>query len=229
VVSLPLTGQLPEKTRFRADGRTLLRAEPRKRGGRAAGAEAAEAIAAAGAVLVSDYGRGITADEFVRAALSRQAQRIPLVWDPHPKGAGPVPHTRLATPNYAEALAAVGQPAGPGRHLLQSAAAAAGQLSRSWEANAVGSRSVSTGLFWSRVVPARWSCRPNGWQSATPAGRATARLCRGGRTLPRRPHLRGGDRRDGGRIVLSRGGRSQALLVARQSRRGDPAAAGRRR
>jgi rfaE bifunctional protein nucleotidyltransferase chain/domain/rfaE bifunctional protein kinase chain/domain len=137
VVSLPLTGQLPEKTRFRADGRTLLRAD---RGGGAAGpagAEAAEAIAAGGAVLVSDYGRGVTADEFVRAALSRQAQRIPLVWDPHPKGADPVPHIRLATPNYAEALAAADQPAGPGRHLLQSAAAAAGQLSRSWEANAV--------------------------------------------------------------------------------------------
>lgn len=137
VVILPLTGQLPEKIRFRADGRTLLRAD---RGGGtagAAGAKAAEAIAAAGAVLVSDYGRGITADEFVRAALSRQAQRIPLVWDPHPKGAGPVPHTRLATPNYAEALAAAGQPAAPGRHLLQSAAAAAAQLSRSWEVSAV--------------------------------------------------------------------------------------------
>jgi rfaE bifunctional protein nucleotidyltransferase chain/domain/rfaE bifunctional protein kinase chain/domain len=137
VVSLPLTGQLPEKTRFRADGRTLLRTDRGAGTAGPAGAEAAEAIAAAGAILVSDYGRGITADEFVRAALSRQAQRIPLVWDPHPRGAGPVPHTRLATPNYAEALAAAGQPAVPGRQLLQSAAAAAGQLSRSWEANAV--------------------------------------------------------------------------------------------
>ena len=61
VVSIPLTGQLAEKTRFRAGGRTLLRAD--RGGGSAgpAGAEAAEALAAAGAVLVSDYGRGVTA------------------------------------------------------------------------------------------------------------------------------------------------------------------------
>jgi rfaE bifunctional protein nucleotidyltransferase chain/domain/rfaE bifunctional protein kinase chain/domain len=137
VVGLPLSGSLPEKTRFRADGRTLLRAD---RGGGAAGAagpEADEAITAAGAVLVSDYGRGVSADESIRTALSRQAQRIPLVWDPHPRGTSPVPHVRLATPNYAEAVAAAGRPVHLGNQLLQSAAAAAGQLSRSWEANAV--------------------------------------------------------------------------------------------
>ena len=137
VIGLPLTGPLAEKTRFRADGRTLLRTD--RAGGSAgpAGAEAADAITAAGAVLISDYGRGVTADERIRAALSRQAQRIPLVWDPHPRGASPVPHIRLATPNYAEALAAAGQPAASGQHLLRSAAAAAWQLSRSWQANAV--------------------------------------------------------------------------------------------
>jgi D-beta-D-heptose 7-phosphate kinase/D-beta-D-heptose 1-phosphate adenosyltransferase len=137
VIGLPLTGPLTEKTRFRAGGRTLLRAD--RAGGSAgpAGAEAAEAIAAAGAVLISDYGRGVTADEGIRAALGRQAKRIPLVWDPHPRGTRPVPHTRLATPNYAEAVAAAGEPAAAGQRLLRSAAAAAGQLSRSWEANAV--------------------------------------------------------------------------------------------
>jgi rfaE bifunctional protein nucleotidyltransferase chain/domain/rfaE bifunctional protein kinase chain/domain len=137
VIGLPLTGPLAQKTRFRAGGRTLLRAD--RAGGSAgpAGAEAAEAIAAAGAVLISDYGRGVTADEGIRTALSRHAKRIPLVWDPHPRGASPVPHTWLVTPNYAEAVAAAGQPAAPGHHLLHSAAAAAGQLSRSWQANAV--------------------------------------------------------------------------------------------
>jgi D-beta-D-heptose 7-phosphate kinase/D-beta-D-heptose 1-phosphate adenosyltransferase len=137
VVSLPLTGSLAEKTRFRAGGRTLLRAD---RGGGSAGppgAEAAEALAAAGAVLVSDYGRGVTAGERLRDLLSRQLGRIPLVWDPHPRGASPVPRARLVTPNYAEAAAAAGQPAAPGHQLLRSATAAAGQLSRSWEANAV--------------------------------------------------------------------------------------------
>jgi rfaE bifunctional protein nucleotidyltransferase chain/domain len=137
VVGLPLTGALAEKTRFRADGRTLLRAD--RGGGTAgpAGAEAVAAIGAAGAVLVSDYGRGVTADERIRAAVSRQAHRIPLVWDPHPRGTHPVPRTRLVTPNYAEAVTAAGLPAASGHQLLQSAAAAAARLSRSWEANAV--------------------------------------------------------------------------------------------
>jgi D-beta-D-heptose 7-phosphate kinase/D-beta-D-heptose 1-phosphate adenosyltransferase len=137
VVSLPLAGSLAEKTRFRAGGRTLLRAD---RGGGSAGppgAETAEALAAAGAVLVSDYGRGVTSGERIRDLLSRQAGRVPLVWDPHPRGASPVPRARLVTPNYAEAVGAAGQPAASGHQLLRSAAAAAGQLSRSWEANAV--------------------------------------------------------------------------------------------
>ena len=81
VVSLPLRGSLAEKTRFRAGGRTLLRAD--RGGGSAgpAGAEAAGALAAAGAVLVSDYGRGITSGERIRDLLSRQAGRISSAQD----------------------------------------------------------------------------------------------------------------------------------------------------
>jgi D-beta-D-heptose 7-phosphate kinase/D-beta-D-heptose 1-phosphate adenosyltransferase len=148
VVSLPLTGPLAEKTRFLAGDRVLLRAD--RGSGSAgpaglAGAEAAEAINGAGTVLVSDYGRGVTADAAVRAALSRQARRVPLLWDPHPRGAPPVPHARLVTPNYAEAVAAVGEPAGAasgepavaGHRLLRSAAAAGTRLSQSWQASAV--------------------------------------------------------------------------------------------
>ena len=114
VVRLPLAGTLPEKTRFRTGGRTLLRADrgdgrPGSGGAGLAGLvtdAAADAIAAAGAILVSDYGRGVTADPQLRSLLERQAGRVPLVWDPHPKGAPPVPRTRLVTPNLAEALAA---------------------------------------------------------------------------------------------------------------------------
>ena len=121
VVRLPLAGTLPEKTRFRTGGRTLLRADRGDgRPGSAVGpaglaglaglvtGAAADAIAAAGAILVSDYGRGVTADPQLRSLLERQAGRVPLVWDPHPKGAPPVPRTRLVTPNLAEALAAAG-------------------------------------------------------------------------------------------------------------------------
>ena len=51
-----------------------------------------------------------------------------------------VPRTRLVTPNYAEAVAAAGPAVPPRGHQLicsRSATAAAGQLSRSWEADAV--------------------------------------------------------------------------------------------
>jgi rfaE bifunctional protein nucleotidyltransferase chain/domain/rfaE bifunctional protein kinase chain/domain len=143
VVRLPLAGTLPEKTRFRTGGHTLLRAD--RGDGRPGSGEAgpaglvtdaaADAIAAAGAILVSDYGRGVTADPQLRSLLERQAGRVPLVWDPHPKGAPPVPRTRLVTPNLAEALAAAGLAAGA--DVLPAAVAAARELGRRWSADAV--------------------------------------------------------------------------------------------
>ena len=155
VVPMPLDGPLPDKARFRAGGQTLLRADgPAGRPGQAS-REAAETIASAATLLVSDYGRGVTADDRIRAALAGRAARVPLVWDPHPRGAVPVPGTRLATPNHREALAAAGVgpvPAGPptGRPapapaggpvpavpVLQSAAEAAARLLRQWTADGV--------------------------------------------------------------------------------------------
>jgi rfaE bifunctional protein nucleotidyltransferase chain/domain len=143
VVRLPLAGTLPEKTRFRTGGRTLLRADrgdgrPGPGGAGPAGlvtGAAADAIAAAGAILVSDYGRGVTADPQLRSLLERQAGRVPLVWDPHPKGAPPVPRTRLVTPNLAEALSAAGLVSGA--DVLPAAVAAARDLGRRWSADAV--------------------------------------------------------------------------------------------
>jgi rfaE bifunctional protein nucleotidyltransferase chain/domain/rfaE bifunctional protein kinase chain/domain len=138
VVRLPLAGALTEKTRFRTGGRTLLRAD---RGGgcpEPAGEHATAAIAAAGAVLVADYGRGVTSDPGLRSSLERQAARVPLVWDPHPKGAPPVPRARLVTPNYAEARAAAGPAAGGAEsRMLPSAGAAARSLGQRWGVDAV--------------------------------------------------------------------------------------------
>jgi D-beta-D-heptose 7-phosphate kinase / D-beta-D-heptose 1-phosphate adenosyltransferase len=106
VVDLGLEGPTAEKIRFRSDGRPLMRLD---RGGRAtpgdATASAIEAIAAAGAVLVSDYGRGVTAGGRVRAALAECAAEAPVVWDPHPLGAAPVPGMLVVTPNESEARA----------------------------------------------------------------------------------------------------------------------------
>jgi D-beta-D-heptose 7-phosphate kinase / D-beta-D-heptose 1-phosphate adenosyltransferase len=60
-------------------------------------------LCGAAAVLVSDYGRGVTHDHSVRDALTAAVAHTPVVWDPHPSGASPVPGVRLVTPNSREA------------------------------------------------------------------------------------------------------------------------------
>ncbi|MGW7334290.1 bifunctional heptose 7-phosphate kinase/heptose 1-phosphate adenyltransferase, partial [Streptomyces sp. NPDC054840] len=103
LVELPLEGSLPVKTRVLADGRPLVRID---RGGGQVGlpdAEVGRALADAHAVLVADYGRGTA--QALRPLLTDSARRVPLVWDPHPRGGPPVPGARLVTPNAAEATA----------------------------------------------------------------------------------------------------------------------------
>lgn len=63
------------------------------------------AIASAEAVVVADYGRGITSNAGIRAAISEAAHRVPVVWDPHPAGSEPVAGVAVVTPNFAEATA----------------------------------------------------------------------------------------------------------------------------
>jgi D-beta-D-heptose 7-phosphate kinase/D-beta-D-heptose 1-phosphate adenosyltransferase len=122
-------------------------------------AEAAEAIRSAAAVLVADYGRGTTAAADVREALA--AAGGPVVWDPHPRGADPVPNARLVTPNGSEAArvaAAAGcHAAGDG---LAAVGARAEALIRHWGVGAVavtiGARGalLSYGEGAPMVVPA---------------------------------------------------------------------------
>ncbi|MDH6223918.1 D-glycero-beta-D-manno-heptose 1-phosphate adenylyltransferase [Streptomyces sp. MJP52] len=129
VIALPVTGPLPEKTRLLAQHRPVARVD--RGDGRAAGATdaARAAIRSAHAVLVSDYGRG--AADALRDVL---AERPPEVWDPHPRGAVPVPGTRLVTPAEKEArLFADGGPGDDLRTLSRGAAA----LVRAWRAAAV--------------------------------------------------------------------------------------------
>lgn len=106
-----LPGPTPVKTRVRSGDHTVCRVDD-------GGSELAQpqavgpmisAIDRATALLVSDYGRGVTAHPAIRAALERRAAAgVPLVWDPHPRGPVPVPGTRLATPNLREAMLATG-------------------------------------------------------------------------------------------------------------------------
>ncbi|WP_128380043.1 D-glycero-beta-D-manno-heptose 1-phosphate adenylyltransferase [Streptomyces cavernae] len=103
LVELALEGTLPVKTRVRVGGRPVVRVDD---GGGRPG-EPDDTVRAvfddAGAVLVADYGRGTAVA--VRDLLARVAWRLPLVWDPHPRGEAPVPGARLVTPSGAEAYA----------------------------------------------------------------------------------------------------------------------------
>jgi D-beta-D-heptose 7-phosphate kinase / D-beta-D-heptose 1-phosphate adenosyltransferase len=137
VVPLPLHGRLQEKIRFRASGQVLLRVDSPPGSAGPAGPEAADAIAGAGGLLVSDYGRGLTADPRLRRWLAARARQVPLVWDPHPHGTDPVPGTRVVTPNHREAAAAAGQGLLPQGPVIKSAAVAAQRLLSQWQVDAV--------------------------------------------------------------------------------------------
>ncbi|MFF7725465.1 D-glycero-beta-D-manno-heptose 1-phosphate adenylyltransferase [Streptomyces sp. NPDC008001] len=110
VAALPLDGELPEKTRVMADGRSVVRLD--RGSGRASGTSdaARRAVAEAAALLVADYARG-TAD-VLRDELASRARGATLVWDPHPRGGPPVPGARLVTPTGEEARRFLGHIAG---------------------------------------------------------------------------------------------------------------------
>ncbi|MFD6953257.1 cytidyltransferase [Nocardiopsis sp. TSRI0078] len=105
LVGMPLMERTPTKTRVQANGRTVARLDEGCDGVEetASGAAVARALADASAVLVADYGHGLTRQSAVREALAACADRVPLVWDPHPRGAAPLPGAHLATPNAVEA------------------------------------------------------------------------------------------------------------------------------
>jgi D-beta-D-heptose 7-phosphate kinase/D-beta-D-heptose 1-phosphate adenosyltransferase len=97
------------------------------------------AVENAGAVIVADYGRGLAANPQLRELLARLAEDVPIVWDPHPAGAPPVPGVAVVTPNLAEAHKA----AGSGRDGFvrsaadDGAAEVAGILLDQWSSRAV--------------------------------------------------------------------------------------------
>ncbi|MGH3831811.1 MAG: D-glycero-beta-D-manno-heptose 1-phosphate adenylyltransferase [Pseudonocardiaceae bacterium] len=119
VLDAATDGATPVKTRIRAQDRTLLRLDDEQTPVRlgALPDAARERLGVAAAVLVCDYGRGVAAHGEVREALEAAAARCPVVWDPHPKGAVPVPGVALAVPNSDEALAIRG--AALGRSLAE--------------------------------------------------------------------------------------------------------------
>jgi rfaE bifunctional protein kinase chain/domain/rfaE bifunctional protein nucleotidyltransferase chain/domain len=105
ILDLGSDGPTPEKIRVLAGEHLLLRLDRGARAGTpgALTDDAREVLSAADALLVSDYGRGLCERDDVRAWIARSVDRCPVVWDPHPRGAEPVPGAALVTPNRAEA------------------------------------------------------------------------------------------------------------------------------
>jgi rfaE bifunctional protein nucleotidyltransferase chain/domain/rfaE bifunctional protein kinase chain/domain len=138
VVDVGLEGTTPEKIRVRAQGRALLRLDRGGDGTARAGsvgpasAAARAAVEWADGVLVADYGRGMAALRGLRDALRHAARReVPVVWDPHPRGAEPVAGATLVTPNDAEARGFAPGVAGEGPN---GALARAEALAARWRA-----------------------------------------------------------------------------------------------
>jgi D-beta-D-heptose 7-phosphate kinase/D-beta-D-heptose 1-phosphate adenosyltransferase len=105
VVAMPMTGTTVCKTRIRAGGQSILRLD---HGDgvvvdSALPDNVAQALNAAGAICVADYGNGVASHPQVRALLTRMSTQVPVVWDPHPRGADPTPNCALITPNQTEA------------------------------------------------------------------------------------------------------------------------------
>ncbi len=159
VVTAALDGPTPVKTRVRADGHAIARLD--QGGGAPVRIEIGDAelaaLESAEAVVASDYGRGMLAHHRVREAIARRARTTHVVWDPHARGAEPVPGVALATPNLAEAAALSGAPV----RELGAAMDAAALLRTRWRSAAVavtlgGDGAVlSTGTELPVMVPAQ--------------------------------------------------------------------------
>jgi len=140
VIPLPLEGGTPCKIRVQASGQPVVRLDAGD--GRPCpgpvSPQAERALRQAGAVLVADYGRGMAAHPGLTAMLSRLTAATPVVWDPHPAGARPLPGSRLVTPSQLEARRFASDlngdrngTVGPGS-ALASAARDAAALSQAW-------------------------------------------------------------------------------------------------
>lgn len=117
VIAMPLCGGTVSKIRVRAGGQSVVRIDHGD--GYAAGVRLPDQVratlAGAAAICVADYGRGVAAHDQLRAVLTTVADHVPVVWDPHPRGATPIRGCGLVSPNQAEAKV-LSPETGAGRH-----------------------------------------------------------------------------------------------------------------
>jgi D-beta-D-heptose 7-phosphate kinase/D-beta-D-heptose 1-phosphate adenosyltransferase len=135
VVAGPSGAPTPVKTRVRASGQPVVRFDEGCATPPVPACDDAmlAALDGADAVVAADYGRGLLANEQLRARLGRLAGTVPVVWDPHPAGATPVAGVAAVTPNIGEALR-FAHVSGNG---TQAAAEAADALLELWGSRAV--------------------------------------------------------------------------------------------
>ena len=141
LVAGPSSFPTPVKTRVRAGSHPVVRFD--QGCGRTPVPEITpamlRAVEKAEAIIVADYGRGLAANAQLRELLAGLADEVPIVWDPHPAGAGPVPGVAVVTPNLSEAYKAAGSTSSPsvGENSLDGAGEVAGILLDQWHSRAV--------------------------------------------------------------------------------------------
>ncbi len=153
VRALPLDGRTVCKCRIAAREVPMLRLDSGAGRARhtALPAGAGRALTSAGAILVSDYGRGLAELPAIRQALLAETNAVPVVWDPHPRGSAPVPGCTLVTPSAEEAGLSSGadHPAEQGRRLCAS-----------WQARAVAVTVGRRGAVLTETEPLRTTRMP---------------------------------------------------------------------
>ncbi|MDQ2706995.1 MAG: D-glycero-beta-D-manno-heptose 1-phosphate adenylyltransferase [Actinomycetota bacterium] len=132
IIDLAAAGTTPTKTRIRARDTTLLRIDDNGESLQLGNLPdlARQRMSGAAAIVVSDYGRGVTAHPQVRDALGNAARHVPIVWDPHPRGADPVPGVTLAVPSTDDFRTPASTSVGDGS--IQAAVERARELLHSW-------------------------------------------------------------------------------------------------
>jgi D-beta-D-heptose 7-phosphate kinase/D-beta-D-heptose 1-phosphate adenosyltransferase len=194
LVELPYVGATPEKIRMRAGPHQLMRLDRGTAPGRFGEVPTGlrRLLDESAGVLVSDYGRGVAALVPLRRWVAGTTAERPVVWDPHTRGATPVPGARLVTPNRGEAAAFAAahgagldgtDPDGSSGGLVAEAAL----LRRAWRVQAVA---VTTGADGALLVeqdcpPQPVPTEPASGHYACGAGdrfaaTATVRLAEGG-------------------------------------------------
>lgn len=158
VVAGPSGAPTPIKSRIRVDNQSVVRFDE------GCGTppvpdvtqEMLAALQRADAVIVADYGRRLSENAELREALTQQSTKIPVVWDPHPSGAEPVPGVTATTPNLSEAL----KLSGTTGHGFEAAVEAGVTLRDRWNSHAVV---VTRGREGAVILT------PNGLPQAVPA------------------------------------------------------------